>query len=65
VCARAAHCISSFDLQPFSVQFQNMSTMGKSEWMLFSEKCRKKWGVPKTLAMLAMLAMLLFAKAQQ
>jgi hypothetical protein len=39
--------------------------MGKSAWMLFLEKSRKKMGGPKTLAVLAMLAVLLFDLAQR
>jgi hypothetical protein len=41
-------------------RFQNMSTIGKSAWLLFSKNGDEKMGGPKTLAMLAML---LFDKA--
>jgi hypothetical protein len=40
-----------------------MPRIEKSAWMFFSKNEAKKTGEPKTLAVLAMLAMLLFDKA--
>jgi hypothetical protein len=55
---RALHF--GFELRPLCVQFQNTSTIGKTSFDLCQKKDHEKSRQAETLAMLAMLAMLLF-----
>jgi hypothetical protein len=63
VCRRAAHSISKFEARNQCAISEHVDDW-EGPLDVFLENAGKKRGEPKTLAVLAMLAMLLFGRAQ-